>query len=54
MSKRVVVEVQEDVHREIRKIAVMNDLKIYQLVNAMLRDCLDDEDRVKAVLKQLI
>ena len=53
MSKRVVAEIRPELHREIRKLAVLNDLKIYELVNAMLDDCLSDEARVKALLKQL-
>jgi len=38
---------------ELRKLAVLNDLKIYILVNAMLEDYLSDETRVKALLKRL-
>ena len=53
MSRRVVVEVKPEMHKEIRKIAVLNDFKIYELVNAMLQDCLSDEMRLKALLKQL-
>ncbi len=53
MSRRVVVEVKPELHREIRKIAVLNDLKIYELVNAVLADCLSDEVKLKALLKQL-
>ena len=53
MSRRVVVEIQPDLHRELRKLAVLNDLKIYILVNAMLEDYLTDEIRVKALLKRL-
>ncbi len=53
MSKRVVVEVRLDLHKELRKLAVLNDLKIYMLVNAILEDCLADEERVKDLLKRL-
>ena len=53
MSRRVVVEVEEDLHRELRKLAVLNDLKIYTLTNAILQDYLADEARVKALLKRL-
>ena len=45
--------VEEDLHRELRKLDVLNDLKIYVLTNAMLEDYLTDEVRVKALLRQL-
>ena len=51
--RRTVVEVREDLHREIRKLALLNDLRIYQLVNAILEDYLKDEQRVKALIKRL-
>jgi len=35
------------------KLAVLNDLKIYILTNAMLEDYLADEARVKVLLKRL-
>lgn len=53
MSRRTVVEVQPDLHRELRKLAVLNDLKIYILANAMLEDYLSDETRAKALIKRL-
>ncbi|MCL5877275.1 MAG: hypothetical protein M1540_05635 [Candidatus Bathyarchaeota archaeon] len=53
MSKRVVVEVRADLHKELRKIAVVNDLKLYTVTNTLLEDCLSDEERVKAALKQV-
>jgi hypothetical protein len=53
MSKRVVVEVRADLHKELRKIAVVNDLKLYTVTNALLEDCLSDEERVKAALTRL-
>ncbi len=53
MSRRVVVEVQPDLHRELRKLAVLNDLKIYELTNAILTDYLTNDAQVKALLKRL-
>jgi hypothetical protein len=53
VNKRVVVEVREDLHHELRKIAVLNDLKIYVLANAIFEECLSDEVRVKQLLKKL-
>jgi hypothetical protein len=52
MSKRVVVEVRADLHKELRKLAVVNDLRLYVVVNVLLEDCLRDEERVKGLLKR--
>jgi hypothetical protein len=51
--RRVVVEVRCDLHRELRKLALLNDLRIYELVNAVLEEFLVDEERVKALVKRL-
>ncbi|MCW3998755.1 MAG: hypothetical protein NWE93_00765 [Candidatus Bathyarchaeota archaeon] len=53
MSRRVVVEVREDLHRELRKLAVLNDLKLYVVTNALLEDILCDEENIKRCLKRL-
>ncbi|MCW4029499.1 MAG: hypothetical protein NWE92_07620 [Candidatus Bathyarchaeota archaeon] len=53
MSRRVVVEVRADLHKELRKLAVLNDLKIYVLVNALLEDAVGDEERLRGLLKRL-
>ncbi|MCW4025331.1 MAG: hypothetical protein NWF01_09905 [Candidatus Bathyarchaeota archaeon] len=53
MNKRVVIEVEVELHKELRKLAVLNDLKIYFLANALLKDCLSDEERLKALIRQL-
>ena len=53
MSRRVVVEIRPDLHKELRKLAVLNDLKIYVLTNAMLEEYLSDEAQVRALLKRL-
>ena len=53
MSRRVVVEVQPDLHRELRKLAVLNDLKIYELTNAILEDYLSNDPQVKTLIKRL-
>ena len=52
-NRRVVVEVREDLHQELRKLAIMNDLKLYMLVNAIIRETLDDEEKLKTLLKKL-
>jgi hypothetical protein len=51
--RRTVVEVREDLHREIRKLALLNDLRIYELTNAIIEEALRDEERVKALIKRL-
>jgi len=52
-NRRVVVEVSQEVHNEVKKLALLNDLKIYVLTNALLEDFLKDQDRVKALIKRL-
>lgn len=51
--RRTVVEVYEDLHRELRKLALLNDLRIYELVNALIEEALKDEEQVKALIKRL-
>ena len=51
--RRVVVEVREDLHRELRKYALLNDLRIYEFVNALIEEALKDEERVKALIRRL-
>jgi DNA-binding transcriptional MocR family regulator len=51
--RRTVIEVREDLHREIRRLALLNDLRIYQLANAIIEDFLKDEQRVKTLIKRL-
>jgi len=53
VSKRTVVEVRDDLHREIRKLALLNDLRIYQLTNAIIEEFLKDQERVKVLIKRL-
>lgn len=52
-SRRAVIEVREEVHSRVRKLALLNDLRIYELANALIEDCLKDEARVSALVKQL-
>ena len=52
-SRRVVVEIREDLHREIRKHAVLNDVKIYELANAIIEEFLKDEEQVKRLIRKL-
>ncbi len=52
-SRRTVVEVRDDLHREIRKLALLNDLRIHELVNAMLEEYLKDQERMAALIRKL-
>ncbi len=52
-SRRTVVEVRADLHQRIRQLALLNDLKIYVLANAIIEETLGDEEKVKALLKRL-
>ncbi|MEM3459009.1 MAG: hypothetical protein QXN36_00260 [Candidatus Bathyarchaeia archaeon] len=51
--RRTVVEVREDLHREIRKLALLNDLRIYELTNAIIEETLKDQEKIKAIIKKL-
>lgn len=52
-GRRTVVEIREDLHREIRKLALLNDLRIYMLANAILEEALKDQEKVKTLIKRL-
>ena len=52
-SRRAVVEIRHDLHREIRKQAILNDVRIYQLTNAMIEEIMGNEESVKALIKKL-
>lgn len=52
-SRRTMVEVLEGLHREVRKLALLNDLKIYVLVNGIIGEFVGDEDKVRALIKRL-
>ena len=51
--RRTVVEVRDDLHGEIRRLALLNDLRIYVVVNAILEEFLGDKAKVKALIKRL-
>lgn len=52
-GKRTVVEVRDDLHMEIRKLALLNDLRIYEVANAIIEEFLRDEERVKVLIRRL-
>jgi len=47
------VEVREDLYREIRKLALLNDLRIYELTNAIIEEILKDQEKIKTIIKKL-
>jgi len=51
--RRTVVEVREDLYREIRKLALLNDLRIYELTNAIIEEILKDQEKIKTIIKKL-
>ena len=51
--RRTVVEVRDDLHGEIRRLALLNDLRIYVVVNAILEEFLRDKAKVKALIRRL-
>ncbi|MCW4017366.1 MAG: hypothetical protein NWF00_01570 [Candidatus Bathyarchaeota archaeon] len=52
-GKRVVVEVSEEVHGRLRRLAIFNDLKLYVLVDALMEEALRDEEQVKLLIKRV-
>ena len=52
-ARRTVVEVREDLHLEIRKLALLNDLRIYELANAIIADALRDQEKMRALVRRL-
>ena len=52
-TRRTVIEVRADLHQRIRKLALLNDLRIYVLANAIIEEALEDEEKVKALIKRL-
>jgi hypothetical protein len=51
--RRTVIEVRADLHQKIRKLAFLNDLRIYMLANAIIEEALEDEEKIKALIKRL-
>ena len=52
-TRRTVLEVRDDLHAEIRKLALLNDIRIHELTNAMLEESLRDQERIKVLIKKL-
>ena len=52
-SRRTVVEVRNDLHREIRKLALLNDLRIYELTNAIIEEAVANQEKMKLMIKKM-
>jgi hypothetical protein len=52
-NRRTMVEVLEGLHRKVRKSALLNDLKIYVLVNGIVEEFVGDEGRVRGLIERL-
>jgi hypothetical protein len=52
-KRRVVVEIRDDLHQELRKTAILNDMKLYSLVNVIIEETLKDQEKLKTLLKKL-
>jgi hypothetical protein len=52
-KRRVVVEIREDLHQALRKTAILNELKLYVLVNGIVEDALRDQERLKMLIRSL-
>jgi hypothetical protein len=52
-NRRTVVEIRDDLHQEIRKLALLNGLKIYVLTNALVEEALRDQEKLKVLIKKL-
>ena len=52
-SIRAVVEIRADLHREIRKQAILNDVRIYELTNAIIEELIKNEESIKTIIKRL-
>jgi hypothetical protein len=52
-NRRTVIEIHADLHQQIRKLAILNDLKIYVLANAIIEEALNDQEKITALIKRL-
>ncbi len=51
-NRRTVVEIREDLHREIRKLAVLNDLRIYELANTIIEEAVENRENMKLLINK--
>jgi hypothetical protein len=51
-NRRTVVEIRQDLHQEIRKLALLNDLRTYELANTIIEEALGDHEKMKLVINK--
>ncbi len=49
----MVVEVCDDLRGEIGRLALLNDLRMYELTNAIIEEALKDKEKIKTLIKGL-
>jgi hypothetical protein len=49
----MVIEIRVDLHQQIRKLALLNDLRIYAVANAIIEEALRDEEKINTLIKRL-
>ena len=52
-QRRTVIEIRADLHQQIRKLAILNDLRIYVVANAIIEETVKDQERINALIKRL-
>lgn len=52
-QRRTVIEVRADLHKQIRKLALLNDLRIYALANAIIEETLKNTEKTNTLIKTL-
>ncbi|MEJ2363957.1 MAG: hypothetical protein P8017_04620 [Deltaproteobacteria bacterium] len=52
--RRTVVEVRSDLHQQLRKLALLNDLRIHVLANAVIEETLNDKERINGLIRRVI
>jgi len=50
---RTVVEIHDDLHGRLKRLALLNDLRIHEVTNAAITDFLQDPVRIKATVQRL-
>jgi hypothetical protein len=52
-NPRTVVEIPDNLHLELRKQALLSDLRIYQLANAIIENTLKNPEKGNELIKAL-
>lgn len=52
-QRRTVIEIRAELHQQIRKLAILNDLRIYVVANAIIEETVKDQERINALIKRL-